>query len=397
MKLILIFFVLFNYANSQQIVGIGMGPSYQYDIYYSFDSGITAYPERNNWHLAFSTDLSSGNIRINSGAPVSLYEVGQSFDSWSQIESLNQNAVQLRNSNTDWNIGAFVSNSSGSSDFGWGNYNESNGLIEGNKIYVIDSPVGQKKIRINSFFTGLFDFTISNLDGSSEETILLDVSQYQDKRFIYFSLENNQVIDREPPKEEWDLLFTRYEENLYPNQSDPFYYYVSGVKSNGNLTYQFDAPDDVDPILDISNFISDINTIGYDWKEYSGSFVIVPNRSYFIFNQNENILYKIIFESFSGQSTGNLEFSIEEIEYNFSYLDENIDDVMIYPNPNSGNFNISVNNEFFSAFIYDLNGQIVSAYECEGVCNIDLNNSKGIYILKIEANSINIIKKIIVD
>ena len=112
MKLILIFFVLFNYANSQQIVGIGMGPSYQYDIYYSFDSGITAYPERNNWHLAFSTDLSSGNIRINSGAPVSLYEVGQSFDSWSQIESLNQNAVQLRNSNTDWNIGAFVSNSS---------------------------------------------------------------------------------------------------------------------------------------------------------------------------------------------------------------------------------------------------------------------------------------------
>ena len=72
---IILFVFSFFSLYSQELVQIGMGPSYEYDIYYSFDNGITAYPERANWELAFSTDLYDGNIRINSGAPVYLYEI----------------------------------------------------------------------------------------------------------------------------------------------------------------------------------------------------------------------------------------------------------------------------------------------------------------------------------
>ncbi len=92
MKLIILFVFSFFSLYSQELVQIGMGPSYEYDIYYSFDNGITGYPERVNWELAFSTDLYDGNIRINSGAPVYLYEIAQNIKYWSQITSLSSDA-----------------------------------------------------------------------------------------------------------------------------------------------------------------------------------------------------------------------------------------------------------------------------------------------------------------
>ena len=58
--------------------------------------------------------------------------------------------------NTDWNIGAFVTNSSGDSNFGWGNYNESNGIIEGNKI-------DQIQFGLNAEVNDALDFIIDEV------------------------------------------------------------------------------------------------------------------------------------------------------------------------------------------------------------------------------------------
>ena len=78
MKYILSFFFLLNFVYSQQTVQIGMGASYQYDIFYSFEDGITAFPERENWELAFSVN-DIPNIRINSGSGITLFEVSNNF------------------------------------------------------------------------------------------------------------------------------------------------------------------------------------------------------------------------------------------------------------------------------------------------------------------------------
>ena len=86
--------------------------------------------------------------------------------------------------------------------------------------------------------------------------------------------------------------------------------------SNENLTYEFNGPNDIIPLMTFEEFSYDINTIGYDWKEYTGVFSMIPDRSYFIFSQNQSTMYRIIFQSFSGQSSGNVEFSINEVESN---------------------------------------------------------------------------------
>lgn len=399
MKLIILFIFSCISIYSQELVQIGMGPSYQYDIYYSFDNGITAYPERTNWELSFSTDLYDGNIRINSGAPVYLYEVAQSSKYWSQITSFPSDALQLRNSNENWNIGAFLSNATVDLNYGWGVFNPQNESIEGEKIYIIDYPEGQKKIRINNFYMGVFNFTIADLDGSNEETIIIDASLYQNKKFIYFSLNNNQIIDREPEKDNWDLLFSRYEEEYVTLNGDTMPYIVTGVLSNQNLTYQFEGPINQIPEINLSNFNYDINTIGYDWKEYSGSFIMVPNRSYFIFNQEESNLYKMVFESFSGQASGNLSFFLEELDYSPVYVSEDYDiKLNVFPNPNNGNFNIDLNGRDFFTSLFDINGREITSKECSDFCNFDLNNiPKGIYLLKLNSEDINVIKQIIID
>ena len=69
MKYILFFFFLLNFVYSQPTVQIGMGASYQYDIFYSFEDGITAFPERENWELAFSVnDIPNINCAKPGGA-----------------------------------------------------------------------------------------------------------------------------------------------------------------------------------------------------------------------------------------------------------------------------------------------------------------------------------------
>ena len=55
-SLLLSCFICFFGLQAQQNVGISMGPSYMYDIYYSLENGITETVERTNWELAFSTN-----------------------------------------------------------------------------------------------------------------------------------------------------------------------------------------------------------------------------------------------------------------------------------------------------------------------------------------------------
>ena len=399
MKYILSFFFLLNFVYSQQTVQIGMGASYQSDIFYSFEDGITAFPERENWELAFSVN-DIPNIRINSGSGITLFEVSNNINEWSQINILPNDAKQLRNSNTNWNNGAFVVDENGNFDSNW-IISEDTGeqFLQGSKVYIINYNQETKKVKINSYNDGVYNLTIANLDNSNEQNIQVDSNDFIDKKFAYYSISNNELIDREPFNFNWDILFTRYEEEDVTLNNETMPYIVTGVLTNNNRSFEFDGSLDINPELNSSNFIFDINNIGYDWKEYSGVFTMVPNRSYYIFNQSETNLYKLIFNSFSGQASGNLSFNLEEIEYNQTSLMDNFQNHLnIFPNPNNGNFDIRLPKMFFSASIFDLNGQLVINKQCDENCSFDLNNhSKGIYLLKLISNNINLVKKIIVE
>ena len=386
---------------AQEFVGLSMGASYAYDIYYSLTDGITATPERTNWELAFSTNPYDNNIRINSGNVVALYEVSNDINEWENITTLNSGALRLRNSNVDWSFGAFVVNTSDGLNYGWGDYNSETNIIEGSRIYIITYGTNTKKMIINSLNSGVYNFIISNLDGSSEENISIDTTPYSDKNFIYYSLETNEILDREPNSSSWDLLFTKYEEDLNNEVANPLSYsqpyFVTGVLTNGNSIAQYEGnTSDIIPFTELDT-TSNINTIGWDWKEYTGTFSIVSDLSYYIANQSQTSVYKIVFDSFSGQSSGNVSFNILETEQLLDYQNDfSKDELNIYPNPSSGIFYLDFQpSSDMYVSIKNLAGQTIKTEKLNNSNLIDLSDQvQGLYIIHITGTNINKVKKV---
>lgn len=403
-KKILLFtcFIYLFTLKAQQNEGISMGSSYINDIYYSLQNGIISTVERTNWELAFATNSYDSNIRINSGAGVTLHEVSDDINEWDNITEQGLNAIELMNSNTSWEEGAFVQNSSGGLNYGWGNYNTETHIIEACKVYIINYNNLSKKIKIDNLNFGTYNFTIANLDGTDEELISVPAAEYQDKNFVYYSLSNGEILDREPNSDEWDLLFTKYIEDLYNNPSDPMYYNVMGVLTNHNLVAEYNGDLEAEPsILDLDT-TRYTNTIGYDWKEFSGTYQIVQNRAYYILDQDEEISYRIIFQAFSGGSNGDIAFTIEEMEeIELNIIKQESVDFLSYPNPSNGQFTVQLpegitNNCNLS--ISDLAGKILHEQSISGKTQIHVNFiPQGIYLLTIKSDSGIKTQKIIIQ
>jgi hypothetical protein len=378
-----------------------MGSSYVNDIYYSLENGITASPNRTDWELAFSTNEFDPNIRINSGNAVSLYEVSSDISEWDNITSLSSSALQLRNSNTDWGVGAFLANAS-EENYGWGEYNFVNHIIEGSKIFVIIYGNSQKKMIVNSLNMGTYTFTISNMDGSEEEEIIIDAANYSNKKFIYYSLQTHQILDREPESNNWDLLFTKYEADLNNDISDPLSfempYYVSGVLTNGNLISQYDGSTENTPSMMSLDTLRNINTIGWDWKEYTGSYSMVPNRAYYIADLEEETVYEVIFQSFAGSSSGNISFYLNQTESlgSMSVISSVKKEFVIYPNPSKGYFHLELDHSDEAMVnITDIRGKRISSLKMKKSTSINLiDYPSGFYFVNILGNEINISEKV---
>ena len=334
--------ILFYISPQAQTVQISMGNNYANQIFYSMQNGEIKNISNDNWDLAFTTDQYASTIRTNDGKGVELYtyHLGDTSD-WQNINVsiLNNLSSGMYNSEISWYDGAFENNSLGHPDYGWGVYNMINHNVTGDSLYIIKTINGNwKKIWIQELTTaGEYIFKFANLDGSNEITQSILKTNYTDKNFIYFSIDQNTIIDREPISSEWDITFTKY---ISPVQAMP--YPVTGVLTNNN-TEVAKATGVTDPLtyFDYSNhnFNNEINSIGYDWKSYQGSFVVDANRCYFIKDKNENI-WRLVFNSFDGMSTGNVEFNTELI---FNTSSENINkasSLNVFPNPTTQNTNL---------------------------------------------------------
>ena len=357
--LTIITLILFYISPQAQTVQISMGNNYANQVFYSMQNGEIKNISNDNWDLAFTTDQYASTIRTNDGKGVELYtyHLGDTSD-WQNINvSITNNLSSgMYNSEISWYDGAFENNSLGHPDYGWGVYNMINHNVTGDSLYIIKTINGNwKKIWIKELTTaGEYIFKLANLDGSNEITQSILKTNYTDKNFIYFSIDQNTIIDREPISSEWDITFTKY---ISPVQAMP--YPVTGVLTNNN-TEVAKATGVTDPLtyFDYSNhnFNSEINSIGYDWKSYQGSFVVDANRCYFIKDKNENI-WRLVFNSFDGMSTGNVEFNTELI---FNTSSENINkasSLNVFPNPTTQNTNLIFDFEEECLInIYDISG-----------------------------------------
>jgi hypothetical protein len=275
-------------------------------------------------------------------------------------------------------------------------------------LYAIKTVGGDwKKLWIQKVANDEYTFKYANLDGSNEVNSTVSKTNYTSKNFVYYSIDQNSILDREPNSTDWDITFTKY---ITPVQGTP--YGVTGVLSNSGV--QVAQVDNVPDPNSYSDYLqhtmtSEINIIGYDWKSFdmsTFSYSVEPYRCYFIKDQNDKI-WRIVFTSFEGSSTGNIEFNLDEMTSSTFISDNQIDisSFEIYPNPILDN-NITVVYDILSnesqLEIFSITGekvynQVLNGSGFQAKSFVLPNLKKGIYLVKVTSSKSSIQKKLVVQ
>lgn len=292
---------------------LSLGAGYTNDIYYRLSDGLVTTVPRSNWDIGFSVSPREAAILTNGAAGVTLKAYPASWTWNSAIDTTGYNNwTNLYNSDTTWTEGAFNMNETGYPNYGWGNYDIVTHNVSGVSLYIIKTRSGSlKKIWIEEKLSvdQQYVFRYSDLDGTNEKDVTLSLAG-KNNNFVYYSLDTDEEVDREPDNSEWDIVFTKYIDNSinYP---------VTGVLQNIGITAQ--SGTETDPsskLMPIAGYLTDISTIGSDWKiidmntyQYS----IDESRVFFV-KDGENNIFRIRFTAFEGSATGNLSFDITTLK-----------------------------------------------------------------------------------
>lgn len=391
---------------AQTDVEVSTGADYANEVYYNFNEGIINTSPRDNWDMAFAVDRFDVSILANNGAGVMLYTYPSGDTaSWDDIDTLGMvNWTPMFNSIEDLNYGAFLINIDTDNDFdqGWGVYNMTTHMIEGDSLFIMKSVLGNyKKLWIvnTNPNQGANDWTIkyADLDGGNEETVIIDADDYQGYNHIHYSIENNEVVTKEPSSTDWQLYFTRYFDPTIP-------YYVTGVQINSRYV----QVQQVDGIIQEeyenyteANFNSNLSEIGSDWKSFDmGSFtyVVEDERVYFTKNYNETLTdstyWKLYFTGFGGSSNGIYSFTQKEVGGTSINELAGVSLFDVFPNPATHQISVITDSDSeLEVYITDIAGKMVyrgninAGFNQErinikslqaGVYNLSISSAKGI-------------------
>lgn len=314
---------------------LDQGAGYANDVYFSLANGVVASVESGNWDLAFDvTSPFSNAIRVNDGNGRELAVYPNGID-WEVVDTTGFSEWnRLYNGLDAWMNGAFnVGTTSDPSDFGWGEYTGPPlHQVVGDSIYIIALPDGSaRKLRIDLLNMGEWTFTHAALDGSDEETVVMNMADYEDRRFLYYSFAEGW-IDREPALDSWDFVMARYvgptTYGMYPTtgillNADRPASVAEGVAPSEAVLADF-------PVGDVP-----YSAIGNGWKTLNGwSWEIVPDLSYFV-QSNEGDIYHLTFTSFEGSATGITTFNAQLVSgMHVEALEQHA--LRAYPNPLAG-------------------------------------------------------------
>ncbi len=224
---------------------------------------------------------------------------------------------KMYNSMHSWDEGSFNQNSFGQLDYGWGVYNGLNHDVQGDSLFAIKLQDGSWKnlyIQIKKSTKNIYAIRYADLDGQNEVIDYIDNSKYSDKLFTYYSIKEKKIIDRAPEKSAWDLLLTKYHDNIID-------YNVTGLLLNENASASlFSATDSISAfnatLADTTTFSDSLTIIGNSWYRLEGmTIVTLDTIAYFIKTADKSIyrLNVTYFESgFSGQ--GRLGFRYQKLK-----------------------------------------------------------------------------------
>ena len=390
-----------------------MQASYAEEVYYSFSTGMVSAVPRNQWDIAFRTNIISSGILINDGVGVVLYTYPNG-DSSSWGAAWDTSGITgwapLYNDPTDWENGAFSRNATGHPDYGWGVYNSITHDLRGDSCFIIKTRNGSfkrifiaRKVSVNNQYI----FRTANLDGTNSVETTFSCTPFMSKDFVGYDLQSMQAVDFQPAKDSWDILFTKYM-SVQPDGSP---YVVTGVLNNEGIGANKYAGVLVPyPYWGTQEFDFSRSPIGWDWKYFdmgTFSYAVEDSLEFFVKNLNGDVA-SLIFTKFEGSSTGKIVFNKGFVSATGTVeVKNNISVVSVFPNPAASQVNFKVipdENGKSKLTIREMTGRIVWSSDFEVIAGqvkngiIDVTTlTSGIYLLNYQAGDINHTTKLIIQ
>jgi len=382
MKRILLFSLILSFfaTAEAQFVEVSYDVNYTQQVYYNLTTDAKTPIKNNEWDIAISTNQRDVAIHLNEAAGTQEQALELYFSPTVDFADVIDPAtltLQLYNPDISWSAGAFnsIAQPGNPFDFGWGTYDPA---------------------------------TLADLDGANEQVYTFDMTAYTDRRMVFYSFETEKVVDIST---DFDLVFSRYYSPASDGTGTILDYSVSGVLSGfGVEVAQANdvAPSTVEFAPFQDSLTTDINAIGFDWKEINlttFAWNIDPHRAYFIKKANNDV-WKFVFIDFEGSSTGNLVFektlmgnigasNLEDATSAFSGFN-------VFPNPvqteatiafslkNSGNINLTLTS-VLGQQVWNHRSQATEGFNV--VTMPDLNIARGTYFLNLQADNGEVISK----
>ncbi len=179
------------------------------------------------------------------------------------------------------------------------------------EIYIIDfgydepgTPQGFGKIKLINNDQSSVTFHYGMLADTQYKEITIDKDEAYNA--VFFSIKNQSVVSVEPPKSDWDICFTQYIFYFHEFETP---YLVSGVLLNRSdvQAYLHDSKDYTNLAfneVELSDFSSNLDAIGYDWKVFSGGTYTIFNELTYIISSTEGFYYKLRFIDFHDENSG---------------------------------------------------------------------------------------------
>ena len=349
-------FVAIQNGNAQVVIDtVVTGNGYADNVWYSLENDEQARSVSNNWEIALATTIAqsselSAAIRFNHKIGT-LYTVPGALPAdFATLDTAGMVANgALENSDSKWGEGAFSDvTPTGQFDYGWGAYNMTSHNLEANRIFVIKyTDNTYKKVMISLNTVGKkYSLTFADLSSATPTISEVDYATITDRNFVYFSVKNDQMLNREPASASWDLTFMQYLATLGPNMR----YTSFGILTNVGVE-AVKVSGVANPLTFVDHqsqtFSTDINVIGYNWKNAQAQ--TVPTDVVYFVKDRNNSIWKLIFTEFttgSGTSINQNVFSKEKLvdALGVDELNANIF-LNVYPNPTNDVASIVFDNQ----------------------------------------------------
>ena len=267
---------------------IELGVDYRYQVYYDFETNTMVKQHlKTDWDLGFENGGDGFRVILN---------ISKAMSSASKPIAYFESTTDTSGCQWGYDVNSGNLDSTAISD--WQSLDQ---------FYIIDlgysydgTHLGFKKLKILSLSDNEYNIEFESLDGSN--AIITSITKNSLYNFSFFSFETNNIVEIEPKKNDWDLVFGQYAHLFEPT----FPYLVTGVLSNRNgveVAEVFDKSFEDIQYSDVSEyyFSDHINIIGYDWKTYNGGSYTVDITKNYIVKTTEGLYFKIHFTDFYNQ------------------------------------------------------------------------------------------------